>query len=164
MKKLTLTIKSSEQFAKQLFGKVKSAKDKEIFLAHMKQVRETALILAEKRKVDRKTLVIAANLHDIGRTISSEDHAFHSVNILKKSGFRVDSKLEDCILNHGSSKKPKTVEGKIIKTADKLCWIEPGVLRFFLKYNKKRIKKADVRFLEDKFKKIIKFLEHSDIR
>ncbi|MCB9361999.1 HD domain-containing protein [Candidatus Woesearchaeota archaeon] len=73
--------------------------------------------------------IISALFHDIGKTILDKGHAQVSlklINNLSLSAF-TDNKMEiaDCILNHGTDKKPVTLIGRIFRLCDKSALKHP---------------------------------------
>ena len=155
MKKLTPEI--AEKFAKEIFSKVDNSEDREFYLIHSKAVVNTAIILARNKTVNNDLLRIAGWLHDIGYVISEENHAEHSLEILEKEGFELNLILRDCILNHGSSGKPETEEGRIIKGADKVSILNPEVVDLFVK-NSRKLSKEELAFLNKMTSKALDFL------
>lgn len=74
-------------------------------------------------------LVLGAYLHDVGRVRSDEkDHVQHSAAMAmemlkgKISPEELDIVIDMC-LNHGRKSLPKTLEGQLIKSLDKLPFI-----------------------------------------
>jgi len=135
---------------------------KEFFLQHSKLVGDIALILAEKKNVDKELLRIVGWIHDIGKAIDDENHAEHSVELIKKE-YEIDDKLRDCILNHGPSGKPKTEEGKVIKVADKAAFLNPEFISLLVKYSKKKIKKEDIKFIRRIVNSAVDLLEEFEL-
>lgn len=133
-----LNSKEAEELAKEIFSTEKDAESREFHLSHSKAVVETSLILAKNTKADKELLKIAGWLHDIGQTINKDTHAEHSLKILEQKGFNLNEKLIDCILNHGTSGKPKSIEGKIIRIADKASMLNPETNRIFVDYSMKK--------------------------
>jgi HD superfamily phosphohydrolase YqeK len=116
---MQLTEQSAELFAKELFSKMKGV-EKRFITQHTKGIVKTSVNLAKGKKVDLNSLKTAGWLHDIGRTVSIENHAQISVKLAEERFGPLNKVVKDCILNHGSSKDPETAEGKIIQLADKL--------------------------------------------
>lgn len=137
--KQKLTIDKAEKIAREMFCRLENSEDKEFYILHSKLVRDIALILSDNMDIDKKILRIAGWVHDIGYSISAEEYAKHSLEILEKD-FEIDETLADCILNHGSEGKPKTEEGKIIKVADKLFIFNPEIVSILLRYSLRKNK------------------------
>ena len=98
-------------------------------LLHSEGIIKILKILCKDKIIDKSKLFALAWVHDIGKTISEENHAKLSLDILKKE-FILDEIDIDCILNHGSSGNPKTEEGKIFKYADGLSLFTKEVIMF----------------------------------
>ena len=83
-------------------------------------------------KFDTEVCIIAAYWHDVGRTKENEGHEQVSAEMLRKEMTRLDyeeikiQKCYDAILYHKWTMTPQTIEGKIVKDADKLAWIGKG--------------------------------------
>ncbi len=95
---------------------------------HSKCMIKALKELTNKSEVLKK-LIPLCWVHDIGKIQGEEDHASKSVNILKGS-IELDMIEEDCILNHGSSSKPLTVEGKIFRYCDGLSLFYSDIINF----------------------------------
>jgi putative nucleotidyltransferase with HDIG domain len=126
------TPKTAEEFARKAFLKDKTPEDMRWHLFHSKAVGDCAILIAGKKKVDKELLKIAGWLHDIGQTISMDDHAAHSLKIAEKE-FEMDEKLKDCILNHGSNGSPICEEAKLIFIADKVFMLNPKFVELYMK-------------------------------
>jgi len=151
---MSLTEKQAKVIASKVFKKISNPEEREYRIMHAKAVKETALILAEGRKFDENVLSIAAWLHDIGYSISKENHAKHSLDLLKK--YELDEKLKDCILNHGTDANPKTQEGTIFQLADKACILNQDILKLLIKQG---IKKQDISFVRNMSEKACVLLD-----
>ncbi len=126
MKKLT--IESAREYAIKKFKKLPELYCKWNII-HSQSIIEILKILTKNKKVNKKKLFALAWVHDIGKIISEQNHAQLSIEILKKD-FYLDAIDIDCILNHGSSKNPKTKEGKIFRYADGLSMFTPLAINF----------------------------------
>lgn len=140
--KLTLE-KAKELAAIHLLG----MKNGDFIFLHSKNVSEIAIILSEGKKVDKDILRTAGWVHDIGKSVSEENHEIYSIEILEKD-YILDDKLKDCILNHGTSGKPITEEGKIFRIADKASILDRDTIFLLIKENKGKIKKEDIEFIK----------------
>lgn len=96
---------------------------------HLEEVRAYALELARKYCKDKLELVyVAATLHDIGLSVSREDHEKHGYEmILKDSALKeayneeeYDEILEAVREHRASSGDPRSTVAKIISDADKV--------------------------------------------
>jgi len=95
---------------------------------HLKEVRENAIDLGEKYAPNKLEIVyVAATLHDIGISISREDHEKHGYEIVKKdieikkvySKEDFDFILEAIREHRASTGNPKSIIAKIIADADR---------------------------------------------
>ncbi len=98
-------------------------------IIHSESIIEILKILTKNKKVNTDKLFALAWVHDIGKIVSEENHARLSLEILKKD-FYLDEIDIDCILNHGSSKNPKTKEGKLFRYADGLSLFTNKAINF----------------------------------
>jgi len=128
-------IKQAEKFAVSKFKKLKQPWRQWYYL-HSKYVGISASEI--NPKLDKDIFKIAGWLHDVAKVKSDKNHSKESAKIAKKflKDKIDDDKLKiilDCIANHGKKDHPKTKEGKIIQSADKLAIFYPGVRRFIIK-------------------------------
>jgi putative nucleotidyltransferase with HDIG domain len=129
--------RNSIKEAKKLMRKIK---DPAHNLNHSKSVVRTTLKIARHYNVDKDLIELSAWWHDVGR-IKSEKHeklsAQMSSNYLKKLGVEKETckKVYDSIIFHKWSMKPKTMEGKIIRDADKLDFISIKRWKLCIKNN-----------------------------
>jgi putative nucleotidyltransferase with HDIG domain len=144
MKKLNS--KSAKLIGEKYFKKIKGKIEQDFIKTHSEAVVMIAAILAKKFKADVSAVTIAGWVHDIGRTIESENHPQHSVALIEKEGFKLEPIVKDCIINHSSHCKPQTKEGKILQASDKLSILSIPVLKYFLQ--QKNILSEDVEFIE----------------
>jgi len=94
---------------------------------HSECVIETCLHMIINTHLHKEILIIAGWIHDLGRKIEKENHHIISLDALKE--FLLENKelniyekeLEDCIKNHRSNGKQKTIYGLIFKCADKIA-------------------------------------------
>jgi len=136
LKKLSIFL--AKQIAKEHLSKIQDEESRDFHKIHEKLVVKCSKILAKNKRVNKKKLEIACWLHDIGRSISEENHPEHSLKILESENYEVDEIVRDCILNHGRSGNPLTQEGKIIQIADKLSVISPEIIKILEKYSFKK--------------------------
>ena len=96
---------------------------------HMEEVRTVAVELAEKYSPKEIELVyVAATLHDIGLSISREDHEKHGFEIVSedeeiKNAYSEDEReliLEAIREHRASTGRPESVVAKIVSDADKV--------------------------------------------
>ncbi len=107
------------------------SQDYEHDLGHIEDVVYYVKKLLSTLKVnaDAEVCILSAYWHDIGRLQSAKNHEKISAemlqNQLEKQNFE-KSFIEKCyaaIENHKYNMTPMTVEGKILKDADKLAWL-----------------------------------------
>lgn len=96
---------------------------------HSEGIIKILNLICQDRGINKSKLFALAWVHDIGKTVSEENHAKLSLEILKKE-FVLDEIDMDCILNHESSGNPKTEEGKIFRYADGLSLFTKDVMMF----------------------------------
>ena len=147
-------VKQSEKLAVAYFRKLKRFY-KGWYYIHSKYVGKAALDI--NPKLDKEIMQICGWLHDTGKTIKDAGHAKRSAIIAEKflKGKIAEEKLEiilDCISNHGSSGKPKTIEGKVFQRADKLAIFYPEVRKFLRKAKVQKEKVKEI--MEDHYKKV----------
>ncbi|MHA1878575.1 MAG: HD domain-containing protein [Promethearchaeota archaeon] len=175
-----LTEENAREYALEKFKELPELNFKWNIL-HSEGIIKILNILCANKDINKTKLFALAWVHDIGKTISEENHAKLSLEILKKE-FVLDEVDTNCILNHGASGNPKTEEGKIFRYADGLSLFTKEVLvyRFFAEakegfefeeikerikkiYNKYKLSYADseeiLKLLEDLYKK--NFLDKS---
>lgn len=87
-----------------------------------------------KVNADAEVCILAAYWHDIGRLKTANNHEKISAEMLKKELKKQKfekSFIDNCyaaIENHKYNMTPLTIEGKILKDADKLAWL--GIRRW----------------------------------
>lgn len=123
-----LTEENAREFALEKF-KVLPELNFKWNLFHSEGIIKILSILSKNKNFNKNKLFALAWVLDIGKTITEEDHAKLSLEILKKE-FILDEVDIDCIINHGSSGNPKTEEGKIFRYADGLSLFTKRVIRF----------------------------------
>jgi len=104
--------------------------------SHMKSVINYAMkIAAVEKNVDSDVLELAIWWHDVGRLHRDDGHPQKSAEMareyLQANDFDADfiEKICDAIENHGSkagADLPTTLEGKILRDADKLDFLTPA--------------------------------------
>ena len=96
---------------------------------HSKYIISALEELAPDNKFDKDKLRALAWVHDIGKIEGEENHPEKGLNILSKD-FDLDEIDKDCVLNHGSSSKPLTPEGRLFRNADGLSLFYPEIIKF----------------------------------
>lgn len=120
---------------KDLINKAKdilsNIKDYEHNINHTLDVVEYTKELLNKIdiKINKEVCIIAAYWHDTGRIKLDKGHELLSANMLKEEMLKNNYNIElidmcyNAIINHKWNMKPLTLEGLIIKDADKLAFL-----------------------------------------
>jgi len=119
-------------YAEEIMAKVEDPKHS---LEHMKSVVEyTKMILKNHPEADKDVCIIAAYFHDIGRLIKDDGHEKISADMLKEK-MKVENYSEEliercykAIINHSWKDKPESLEGMIVRDADKIDFV--GISRW----------------------------------
>lgn len=143
----TLTSSEAKRIAMDVFAKIES-EYQEFLIIHSEKVGKVAKMIVQKVKVNEDMLEIAGWVHDIGYLKDFENHADFTIPILKEMGYELNEILEDCILNHGNGKNPKTIEGKIFQVADKLSIFDIEIIESMLKNGSFPLEDDDIDFLK----------------
>jgi hypothetical protein len=118
----SLNLVSARKFALDLM------KNDPEYISHIESMISIIEQLASPADIPRLTAL--AWLHDLGRSIASEDHAKHSLQIVSKN-FSIDKIDQDCILNHGSSASPSTPQGTLFRYCDGLSRYTPSSVQLY---------------------------------
>ena len=128
---------------------------------HFLIVHKYALELADRYKVNSEVLEYAVWLHDITRIAKlSSDHnitgAKRAEEILKELGSSEDiiDQVKHCILTHRAkhSEEPKTIEAKILRTADAMSHFDVIPLLLYYGWDKMGFEEA-VQWLSEKIER-----------
>lgn len=99
------------------------------FIGHTYDVINYTKELLKKIDANKEICIIAAYWHDVGRIVTDKGHEEESGKILKeemkKLGYDEDI-IEQCylaVVNHKRGCIPPTIEGKIVRDADKIAYI-----------------------------------------
>jgi HD superfamily phosphodiesterase len=155
----TLTQSEAKKIALDIFAKIESVDSREFLLIHSEKVGKVAKMIAQELKINDEIFEIAGWVHDIGYLNNFENHADFAIPILKEMGYELNETLEDCILNHGNGKTPKTIKGKIFQVADKLSIFDADIIESMLKNGGFPLKNDDVSFLKMMSENAIKLSE-----
>ncbi len=85
--------------------------------------------MGNKYAYNKEVCYISVWWHDVGRSIEAEGHEKLSAEMLKKEMIKDnydEEFIESCykaIVHHKWNMKPETIEGEILRDADKLAWI-----------------------------------------
>ena len=96
-------------------------------LSHVENVvANTIEILKEEKEADKEVCILSAYWHDVGRLYGKEGHGINSAEMLK-SELRNNNYDEEfvkkcykAICKHDTKEIPETLEGIIVKDADKI--------------------------------------------
>ena len=114
--------------------KMKTINDFEHNIHHVEDVVFYAkkLMAVLNKRFDAEVVLLSAYWHDVGRTVAPDGHEKRSAEMLKQElvlqNFNTKF-IEKCYLaisDHKYNMAPKTIEGKIVKDADKLAWLGLG--------------------------------------
>ena len=99
------------------------------FIGHTIDVVNYVKELLEVIPANKEICFIAAYWHDVGRSVLDKGHEEESGRILKEEMAKLDysdEMIEQCysaVVNHKRKCVPPTIEGKIIRDADKIAYI-----------------------------------------
>lgn len=99
------------------------------FIGHTIDVVNYVKELLEKTPANKEICIIAAYWHDVGRTVTDKGHEEESGRILKEEMAKLgysNEMIEQCylaVVNHKRKCIPPTIEGKIVRDADKIAYI-----------------------------------------
>lgn len=126
------SIKTAQEYIKQI-------EDLSHGMDHIAKVVELSAIIAKNfPQVDQELIEVAAWWHDVGRLQCDEGHEKVSAQMadenLKKLGLKEDKCqiVFNAIINHRWMMTPKTLEGKIIRDADKLDFLSVDRIRYYI--------------------------------
>lgn len=156
----TLILLGAKKIALNIFAKIDPIDFGDFLLLHSEKVGKVAKIIARKMKINDEMLEIAGWVHDIGYLKNFENHANFTILILREMGYKLNEILEDCILNHGNGKNPKTIEGKIFQVADKLSIFDADIIEKMLKNEGLLLKDDDINFLKMMSKNALKLVKN----
>lgn len=118
--------------AKKYMSKVEDPKHSTIHMESVvKYVKE---ILKSEKKANAEVCIISAYWHDVGRLYGTKGHSKTSAKMIKEQmeKFNYDRKIiDDCVKaieNHGWYETPSTLEGEIVRDADKIDFV--GISRW----------------------------------
>jgi len=99
----------------------------EKMLIHSECVIEACVNMVKNTNLNKDIFIIAGWVHDMGKKEDKENHHEESIPFLHKFLEQnpeykdLKEELEDCVLNHRSKGKPKTIYGLVFKAADKVA-------------------------------------------
>lgn len=118
---MELTREIARSFAKEKFSKLDELGRLWNFHHSRAMIRAIRDIHGEDEKLEALAWV-----HDLGKIIDDKTHAEKSLDVLKD--FELSDEDIDCIKEHGSSGKPKTEKGEIMRFADGLSLFYPEAI------------------------------------
>ena len=99
------------------------------FIGHTIDVVNYVKELLKEILANKEICIIAAYWHDVGRTVTDKGHEEESGRILKEEMVKLgysNEMIEQCylaVVNHKRKCIPPTIEGKIVRDADKIAYI-----------------------------------------
>lgn len=99
------------------------------FIGHTIDVVNYVKELLEEIPANKEVCIIAAYWHDVGRAVCDKGHEEESGRILREEMTKLgysNEMIEQCylaVVNHKRKCNPPTIEGKIIRDADKIAYI-----------------------------------------
>lgn len=109
--------------------KMKAVDDPKHSLSHVLQVVKYTKEILQEVKANEEVCIISAYWHDVGRLQEEKGHAIISAGLLKiemqKLGYD-ENMIKACynaICKHGWKEKPETLEGLVIRDADKIDFV-----------------------------------------
>jgi putative nucleotidyltransferase with HDIG domain len=159
-----LNSSKAKKIALDVSTKINPVDRREFLLIHSKKVGKVAKMIAQKLQINDEVFEIAGWVHDIGYSKNFENHADFAIPILNELGFEVDEVLEDCILNHGNGKNPKTIEGKIFQVADKLSIFDQEIIESMFKHGPFPPTDDNINFLKMMSKKSFELLHNFEYK
>ena len=116
-----------------IFEIMKQVSDPKHSLSHMESVVQyTKEILENVEEADKEICLISAYWHDVGRSVQEKGHAKLSADMLQEEmqnlGYdeEIIQKCYLAIYKHSWKEEPATLEGKIIRDADKIDFVGIG--------------------------------------
>lgn len=149
----------AKRFAEEVLKQKLSKLLAKYYLLHSNFVIIAAKDLAKEKGLDINPEIfeISGYLHDIGYSVKEEGHAEESFKIAKNKFPNLDKRVIDCILNHGSDKKPLTEEGKIFQLADKLATFYPEFITKLIELEKKEGKLSEKEIIDEQKRRMEKY-------
>lgn len=101
-------------------------------IGHGRRTAENAVLIGEAMGYKNlELLALCGWWHDVGRLIDPPNHERISAELARDSLIKLGVKLDICetvykaIVHHRYSMTPQTLEGHIVRDADKLDWLSP---------------------------------------
>lgn len=122
-------MKNNNKLIKIAIEKMKTIQDPEHSLGHTLDVVDYANELLKYINARKDVVIIAAYWHDVGRTIKQEGHELMSGILLKEEMTKLGYEEEyidacfNAVIYHKWNSKPITIEGNVVRDADKLGFL-----------------------------------------
>lgn len=155
-----LTIPEAKQLFLNISEQIFPIQQRDFLLVHSEKVGKVAKMIAKKCDIESDIFEIAGWIHDIWYAKNFENHADFAIPILRELDYEIDNILEDCILNHGNGKIPKTKQWKIFQLADKLSIFDIDIIEIMSEHWTFPLKNDDINFLKMMSKKSFELLEN----
>lgn len=134
-----MSLESADSYVKSIFDSCPEHKNKHTFrekYAHTKRVFAWAKELLKHEKADANIVLYAAIFHDVGYTVSSDNHPSHSAEICNK--YLLDNEFDDffvervlaCIINHDNKEllNDNAASKEVILLIEADCLDESGAM------------------------------------
>ncbi len=125
--------KENKRLIEKAIEFMKQVLDPKHALSHMESVVEyTKEILSKMEDADKEVCLISAYWHDVGRMIQEKGHAKISADMLQEEMRNLgydEQFIQKCYLaiyKHSWKEEPETLEGLIIRDADKIDFVGIG--------------------------------------
>ncbi len=125
--------KENKRLIEKAIEFMKQVLDPKHALSHMESVVEyTKEILSKMEEADKEVCLISAYWHDVGRMIQEKGHAKISADMLQEEMRNLgydEQFIQKCYLaiyKHSWKEEPETLEGLIIRDADKIDFVGIG--------------------------------------
>jgi len=123
------------------------------FIGHTIDVVNYTKELLEKIPADKEICIIAAYWHDIGRSVCDKGHEEESGRMLKEEMIRLgysSEMIEQCylaVVNHKRESIPPTIEGEVVRDADKIAYIGRNRWKRCIKENTRELAEIIEKYL-----------------
>lgn len=121
--------KKNKTLIEKAICKMKLVQDPKHSLSHVLQVVEYTKEILGNVNADSEVCIISSYWHDVGRIEQDKGHALISANLLKEEMEKLcydEEFIDKCykaIYKHSWNEKPETLEGIIIRDADKIDFV-----------------------------------------
>lgn len=133
MDEIDLIVEKNKKLIDKAISIMKEVKDPKHSISHIESVvKYTREILQYEEKANKEVCIISSYWHDVGRSIQQKGHALISADMLKEEMEKMNYDKEiinQCYLaiyRHSWYDTPETLEGLIVRDADKIDFIGIG--------------------------------------